>query len=82
MTKTTKKELLASAPWRVGEDSEREKFKDGKIKVATKSDGSSTMYVPGKNNIKNNSLVEDDESLSEIDPQLRYSFQRNFQFIQ
>uniref|UniRef100_A0A7N0VI17 Uncharacterized protein n=1 Tax=Kalanchoe fedtschenkoi TaxID=63787 RepID=A0A7N0VI17_KALFE len=39
------------------------------------------MYVPGKKT-KNALARSDDASLSEIDPELRYSFQRNYQFIQ
>ncbi|KAH0749304.1 hypothetical protein KY290_028536 [Solanum tuberosum] len=71
-----KKELLASAPWRVDQEQD-EKFKDARLKVTRQPGKTSTMHVPGKKtaNSKDN---EADDSL-EIDPELRYSFQRNFQ---
>ncbi|CAA3011115.1 uncharacterized protein LOC111388644 isoform X3 [Olea europaea var. sylvestris] len=72
-----KKELLASAPWRVEEN--EEKFKDAKIKVTNQPGKTPIMHVPGKNKYKNDDVGED--SLTEIDPELRYSFQRNFQFL-
>lgn len=74
----TKKELLASAPWRAGPESD-EKFKDARMKVTSQPGTTPKMHVPGKKkyNSKNDDVGED--SLSEIDPELRYSFQRNFQ---
>ncbi|KAL8059974.1 hypothetical protein ABFX02_03G122700 [Erythranthe guttata] len=77
----TKKELLASAPWRAGPEENDEKFKDARMKVTSQPGATPTMHVPGKKNYsKNGDLGED--SLTEIDPELRYSFQRNFQFLQ
>ncbi|RZC73383.1 hypothetical protein C5167_048862 [Papaver somniferum] len=78
-----KKQLLSSAPWR-GEDEDEEKFKDGKLKLTSQSGGDSTMYVPGKKSVssKANDKNSLNDSLSEIDPELRYSFQRNVQFLQ
>ncbi|KAK1417014.1 hypothetical protein QVD17_26136 [Tagetes erecta] len=81
MGKTTKKELLASAPWRATGDDQRDKFKDAKLKVTAQPGSTPTMHVPGKRKPKNLAADEDD-SLAEIDPELRYSFQRNFQFLQ
>ncbi|KAL2497454.1 hypothetical protein Adt_23004 [Abeliophyllum distichum] len=72
-----KKELLTSAPWRVEE--KEEKFKDAKLKVTNQPGTTPTMHVPGKKKYKNDDVSED--SLTEIDPELRYSFQRNFQFL-
>lgn len=75
----TKKELLASAPWRGKEETE-DKFKDAKLK-ATRNQAGSTMHLHRK---KNNNTTQDtyeDDSITEIDPQLRYSFQRNYQFL-
>ncbi|KAL2520189.1 hypothetical protein Fot_24154 [Forsythia ovata] len=72
-----KKELLTSAPWRVEE--KEEKFKDGKLKVTNQPGTTPTMHVPGKKKYKNDDVSED--SLTEIDPELRYTFQRNFQFL-
>ncbi|KZV57110.1 hypothetical protein F511_05984 [Dorcoceras hygrometricum] len=70
----TKKELLTSAPWRVESD---DKFDDARLKVTAQPGSTPTMHVPGK---KNSPIPNyDDESLTEIDPELRYSFQRNFQ---
>ncbi|WJX49495.1 hypothetical protein P8452_35925 [Trifolium repens] len=73
-----KKQLMSSAPWR-GEEDDTEQFPDANLKVTSQSDGTSTMHVP-RNKTKNHNH-DDDDSL-EIDPELRYSFQRNFQFIQ
>ncbi|XP_060217065.1 uncharacterized protein LOC132644486 [Lycium barbarum] len=70
-----KKELLSSAPWRVEED---DKFKDARMKVTSQPGKTATMHVPGKKTVN---FKDNDDSL-EIDPQLRYSFQRNFQFLQ
>ncbi|XP_057793701.1 uncharacterized protein LOC131010268 isoform X1 [Salvia miltiorrhiza] len=77
----TKKELLSSAPWRAGPQ-EDDKFKDAKMKVTSQPGATPTMHVPGKKKFgsKNDAVGED--SLTEIDPELRYSFQRNFQFLQ
>ncbi|KAJ4954039.1 hypothetical protein NE237_030871 [Protea cynaroides] len=74
-----KKELLASAPWRGAE--EPEKFRDAKLKVTNQPGTTPTMYVPGKKSVSSKTSAKDDESL-EIDPELRYSFQRNYQFLQ
>ncbi|EYU22749.1 hypothetical protein ABFS82_03G120300 [Erythranthe guttata] len=77
----TKKELLASAPWRAGPEESDEKFKDARMKVTSQPGATPTMHVPGKKNYSNNGDLGED-SLTEIDPELRYSFQRNFQFLQ
>ncbi|KAL3513993.1 hypothetical protein ACH5RR_026710 [Cinchona calisaya] len=82
-----KKELLKSAPWRVDSQvEEAEKFKDAKVKVTNQPGSTPTMHVPGKKRSKSINGVtatdDDDDSLGEIDPELRYSFQRNFQFLQ
>ncbi|MCD7451468.1 hypothetical protein HAX54_012137 [Datura stramonium] len=74
-----KKELLASAPWRVDPEQD-EKFKDARLKVTSQPGKTPTMHVPGKKTV-NSKDNEADDSL-EIDPELRYSFQRNFQFLQ
>ncbi|XP_057525610.1 uncharacterized protein LOC130805030 [Amaranthus tricolor] len=74
----TKKQLLSSAPWR-DEENPADKFKDAKMKVTNQPGGTPTMHVPGKKRSSNNNQT--DHSL-EIDPQLRYSFQRNYQFLQ
>ncbi|KAF6167019.1 hypothetical protein GIB67_041274 [Kingdonia uniflora] len=78
-----KKQLLSSAPWRGEEEaSEEDKFKDANLKVSRQpGENSSTMYVPGKKSSKHNNNNTKD-SISEIDPELKYSFQRNFQFLQ
>ncbi|CAJ1931017.1 unnamed protein product [Sphenostylis stenocarpa] len=72
MAKKGKKQLMSSAPWR-GEESEV--IEEGKLKVTRQGDGTATMHVPSS---KSNHLHQDDDSI-EIDPELRYSFQRNFQ---
>ncbi|KAI9080623.1 hypothetical protein K1719_037429 [Acacia pycnantha] len=71
-----KKELWSSAPWRVKEDNETE-FADAKLKVTNQPGTTPIMHIPGKKSESDNN----DESV-EIDPELRYSFQRNFKFIQ
>uniref|UniRef100_A0A251TMT7 Uncharacterized protein n=1 Tax=Helianthus annuus TaxID=4232 RepID=A0A251TMT7_HELAN len=73
----TKKELLASAPWRTGGDDQRDKFKDAKLKVTAQPGTTPHMHLPAKRKPKD-PAAEDDDSLT-IDPELRYSFQRNFQ---
>nr|GMD27436.1 uncharacterized protein LOC109172061 [Ipomoea batatas] len=74
-----KKELLTSAPWRVGPE-EDEKFKDAKMKVTSQPGSTPTMHVPGMKSVKSKASELEDDSRTEIDPELRYSFQRNFQF--
>ncbi|KNA24332.1 hypothetical protein SOVF_016860 [Spinacia oleracea] len=77
-----KKQLLSSAPWR-DEENSADKFKDAKLKVTSQPGSTPTMHVPGKKHShSNNNADDEDDSLSDIDPQLRYSFQRNFQFVQ
>ncbi|XP_020587212.1 uncharacterized protein LOC110029316 [Phalaenopsis equestris] len=73
-----KKELLASAPWR-GEEM-REKFQDAKLKVTNNPGSTPTMHVHRKRS--DSSKADVDESVAEIDPELRYSFYRNVQFLQ
>uniref|UniRef100_A0A7C9D4W5 Uncharacterized protein n=1 Tax=Opuntia streptacantha TaxID=393608 RepID=A0A7C9D4W5_OPUST len=74
----TKKQLLSSAPWR---DEESDEFKDAKVKVTSEPGTTPTMHVPRKKSVSS-SIGEEDDSVSEIDPELRYTFQRNFQFLQ
>lgn len=69
-----KKDLLESAPWRGEEDA----FEDAKLRATRPAGGGhATMYVP-KRKAGSSKLKEDNDAL-EIDPELRYSFQRNFQ---
>ncbi|KAM1331857.1 hypothetical protein ACFX2I_044300 [Malus domestica] len=76
----TKKQLMSSAPWRVEEEAEAE-FPEGKLKVTSQPGSTPTMHVPRKKN-KRSQDQDDQDSLTEIDPELRYSFERNFQFLQ
>ncbi|KAK4391295.1 hypothetical protein Sango_2192800 [Sesamum angolense] len=78
----TKKELLASAPWRAGPQESDEKFTDARLKVTSQPGTTPTMHVPGKKKYNSQNDGIGDDSLTEIDPELRYSFQRNFQFLQ
>ncbi|KAI5555320.1 hypothetical protein BDE02_19G072700 [Populus trichocarpa] len=80
MTKA-KKELLSKAPWRGEDDDESNKFKDAKLKVTSQPGSTPTMHVPRKKSQRFDDEDDDDQAL-EIDPELRYSFQRNFQFLQ
>nr|XP_011465029.1 PREDICTED: LOW QUALITY PROTEIN: uncharacterized protein LOC101295135 [Fragaria vesca subsp. vesca] len=77
-----KKELMASAPWRVEEDDGGDKFSDAKMKVTRQQGAESTMHVPGKKTKRAAHDYDADDSLTEIDPELRYSFHRNYQFLQ
>ncbi|CAN1156980.1 hypothetical protein LINPERPRIM_LOCUS27918 [Linum perenne] len=74
-----KKELLSKAPWR-GDDDEDDKFKDAKLKVTKQPGSTAKMHVPGKK--KNTPSDYDEDKSLEIDPELRYSFHRNYQFLQ
>ncbi|KGN52687.1 uncharacterized protein LOC101206859 [Cucumis sativus] len=74
-----KKQLASSAPWR-GEE-EVDEFAGAKVKVTKNPGETSVMHVPRKKSVKSKSTKEEDDSL-EIDPELRYSFQRNYQFLQ
>ncbi|CAL8997711.1 unnamed protein product [Prunus brigantina] len=76
----TKKQLMSSAPWRVEEEAEDE-FQDAKLKVTSQPGSTPTMHVP-KKKTKRSKDQDYEDSLTEIDPELRYSFQRNFQFLQ
>ena len=73
---------MSSAPWR-GEEEATEEFQDAKLKVTKQQPGAeSVMHVPRKKKDKSNRHNHDnndDDSLVEIDPQLRYSFHRNYQ---
>ncbi|KAM1392241.1 hypothetical protein ACFX13_020243 [Malus domestica] len=76
----SKKQLMSSAPWRVEEEAE-DGFPEGKLKVTSQPGSTPTMHVPRKKT-KRSQDQDDQDSLTEIDPELRYSFQRNFQFLQ
>lgn len=75
-----KKELLSKAPWRGDDDGEADKFKDAKLKVTNQPGSTPTMHVPRKKNNKRGSDSDSEDPL-ELDPELRYSFQRNFQVV-
>ncbi|XP_050215577.1 uncharacterized protein LOC126666759 [Mercurialis annua] len=78
-----KRELLSKAPWRGDDyDDEADKFKDAKLKVTSQPGSTPTMHVPRKKNQKIADDDDDEDDLLELDPELRYSFQRNFQFLQ
>lgn len=72
---------MSSAPWR-GEEEAAEEFRDAKLKVTKQPGAEPVMHVPRKTKDKSkrhgHQDYDDDDSL-EIDPQLRYSFQRNYQ---
>ncbi|KAK1323393.1 hypothetical protein QJS10_CPA02g00860 [Acorus calamus] len=73
-----KKELLSSAPWR-GEEKKPGKFDDAKLRATREPGSTPTMYLPRKKSTNRTDSDEDNEI--EIDPELRYSFQRNAQFL-
>ncbi|KAI0510706.1 uncharacterized protein LOC110104613 isoform X1 [Dendrobium catenatum] len=73
-----KKELLSSVPWRGEERSEN--FPNAKLKVTNNSGSMPTMHVPRKSSVAGKADIDD--NVAEIDPELRYSFHRNVQFLQ
>ncbi|KAK7318496.1 hypothetical protein RJT34_03198 [Clitoria ternatea] len=74
MTKKGRKELMSSAPWR---GDAAEEFQEAKLKLTSEPGATSTMHVPRTKPTRQHQ----DDSI-EIDPELRYSFHRNFQFLQ
>ncbi|KAH7863987.1 hypothetical protein Vadar_024340 [Vaccinium darrowii] len=74
-----KKDLLSSAPWRGEESGEADKFKDAKTSVTSQPGATPTMHY---NKPSNKPFSDGDDLRPEIDPELRYSFQRNYQFLQ
>ncbi|KAL5993291.1 hypothetical protein ACLOJK_014215 [Asimina triloba] len=74
-TAKMRKKLMESAPWRGEEKSD--KFEGAKLRATNQPGGTATMYVPAKKSV--NSKADDGEDSIEIDPELRYSFQRNAQ---
>ncbi|KAF0900159.1 hypothetical protein E2562_027528 [Oryza meyeriana var. granulata] len=80
-----RKELLSSAPWRTGEaaddDDEAARLsREGKVSVTSNPGETPTMHVP-RNKRQDLDLTVDDFEEDEIDPELRYSFQRNSRFL-
>ncbi|KAJ3691686.1 hypothetical protein LUZ61_020850 [Rhynchospora tenuis] len=75
-----KKELLSSAPWR-GDDDESDKFQEARMKVTKQPGSESTMHVHRKKSSNKSGPDYDDDDEPVIDPELRYSFQRNMQFL-
>ncbi|PWZ08393.1 hypothetical protein Zm00014a_006197 [Zea mays] len=73
-------ELLLSAPWRTGEATEDEDAarmsREGKVSVTSNPEEMPTMSVP-RSRRPDLDLTIDDFEEDEIDPELRYSFQRN-----
>ncbi|GJN39861.1 hypothetical protein PR202_gb29009 [Eleusine coracana subsp. coracana] len=79
-----RKELLSSAPWRTGEAAEDEEAarlsREGKVSVTNNPGETATMNVP-RSRRQELDLTVDDFEEEEIDPELRYSFQRNSRFL-
>jgi hypothetical protein len=75
-----RKELLSSAPWRTGEAAEDEDAarmsREGKVSVTSNPGETPTMSVP-RSRRPDLDLTVDDFEEDEMDPELRYSFQRN-----
>ncbi|GJN12618.1 hypothetical protein PR202_ga30910 [Eleusine coracana subsp. coracana] len=75
-----RKELLSSAPWRTGEAAEDEEAarlsREGKVSVTNNPGETATMNVP-RSRRQELDLTVDDFEEDDIDPELRYSFQRN-----
>jgi hypothetical protein len=75
-----RKELLSSAPWRTGEAAEDEEAarlsREGKVSVTNNPGETATMNVP-RSRRQDLDITVDDFDEEEIDPELRYSFQRN-----
>nr|ACG34643.1 hypothetical protein [Zea mays] len=79
-----RKELLSSAPWRTGEAAEDEDAarmsREGKVSVTSNPGETPTMSMP-RSKRQDLDLTVDDFEEDEIDPELRYSFQRNSRFL-
>ncbi|RLM61295.1 hypothetical protein C2845_PM14G00840 [Panicum miliaceum] len=79
-----RKELLSSAPWRTGEAAEDEEAarlsREGKVSVTNNPGETATMNVP-RSRRQDLDITVDDFDEEEIDPELRYSFQRNSRFL-
>ncbi|CAL5009588.1 unnamed protein product [Urochloa decumbens] len=79
-----RKELLSSAPWRTGEAAEDEEAarlsREGKVSLTNNPGETATMNVPRSRRQELDPAVDDFEE-EEIDPELRYSFQRNSRFL-
>jgi hypothetical protein len=75
-----RKELLSSAPWRTGEAEEDDEAarmsREGKVSVTSNPGETATMNVP-RSKRPDLDLAVDDFEEDDIDPELRYSFQRN-----
>ncbi|KAG9456996.1 hypothetical protein H6P81_001504 [Aristolochia fimbriata] len=74
-----KKKLLDSAPWR--QEEKPEVFADAKLRATNQPGATPTMYVPKKKSVSSKTRATNEESTLEIDSELRYSFQRNVQFL-
>ncbi|KAE9459734.1 hypothetical protein C3L33_08394, partial [Rhododendron williamsianum] len=79
MVKAKKKELLSSAPWRGEDNVEADKFKDAKVSVTSQPGSTPTMHY---NKPSDKPFSDGDDYRFTIDPEFRYSFQRNYQFLQ
>ncbi|XP_022728311.1 uncharacterized protein LOC111283904 [Durio zibethinus] len=77
----TKKELLSKAPWRGDDQDNSSKFADAKLKVTSQPGSTPEMHVPRPKSTDSRFDADNDDDSLEIDPELRYSFQRNFQFL-
>ncbi|KAM2580048.1 hypothetical protein TB1_002471 [Malus domestica] len=75
-----KKQLMSSAPWMMEKEAEAE-FPERKLKVTSQPGSTPTMHVIRKKT-KRSQDQDDQDSLTKINPELRYSFQHNFQFLQ
>ncbi|TQE06930.1 hypothetical protein C1H46_007459 [Malus baccata] len=75
-----KRQLMSSAPLRVEEKAEAE-FPERKLKVTSQPGSTPTMHIPRKKT-KRSQDQDDQDSLTEINPELQYNFQRNFQSLQ
>ncbi|AQK69774.1 uncharacterized protein [Zea mays] len=75
---------LSSAPWRMGEAAEDEDAtrmsREGKVSITSNPEEMPTMSVP-RSRRPDLDLTIDDFEEDEIDPELRYSFQRNNRFL-
>ncbi|GAB2296925.1 hypothetical protein Dimus_031027 [Dionaea muscipula] len=81
----TRKELLASEPWRGDETPAEDQFKDARIKVTNQPGSTPTMHLPRKKTSErknDTATAAADEPASKIDPEFLYGFRRNYRFVQ
>jgi hypothetical protein len=79
---TTKemRKTAAAPPWRE-KAKEKEKYERARLRATNEPGKTPTMYVPPPSSSRQAHSHYKGDSPFDIDPELRYTFQRNFQFL-